>query len=107
MVVIFNNKDFNRQNMYETLEALYRELEEHSLFIFDLSAIRHLNEETAGSLIFLQGYLKERKKSLRMYQTREQLTSVFEKMNLENVMSMAYRTNSDLNEDENMVFYFK
>jgi len=105
LVVIFSGNDLNTRHLYHTLETLYRESEEHNLVIFDLSNIKHLSEEASGSLVFFQRYLKDRKKSLRMYETKEQLGAVYAKLDLENVMSMAYRTNSDQN-DDNMVFYF-
>lgn len=105
LVVIFNGHDLNKSYVYNTLESLYNETEEHSMFILDLSNIKHLNEDAAGALISFQNYLKDRKKSLRMYETKEQLVDVYAKLNLENVMSMAYRTNSD-QKDDNMIFYF-
>lgn len=107
MVVIFSNRDLGEQNIYDTLETLYNELEDHKLYILDLSEIRRLSEEAAGSLIHLQGYLRDRKKTLRMYRTREQLREVYHKMNLEQVMAMAYNTVSEMNEEDNMVFYFR
>ena len=107
MVVIFSNKDLGVKYLYDTLETLYSELKEHKLYIFDLSEIRHLSDEALGSLTFLQGYMKDRKKSLRMYQTRDKLSSVYREMNLDKVMSMAYGTSNDLNDDENVVFYIR
>lgn len=103
LVVVFNHSDLNSLKLYETLEEIYNETDDHKLFILDLSNIRHLNSEAAGSLIYLQQFLLERKKKMRMYETKEKIREVYEKLNLENVMSMAYGT--DKNETENMVFY--
>ena len=103
LVVVFDSDDLNSRKLYETLENIYDEIDEHKLFILDLSNIRHLNSEASGSLVFLQQYLMDRKKSLRMYQTKDQVKDVYEKLNLENFMSMAYKTG--LNETENLIFY--
>lgn len=107
MVVIFTSKDLGVKYLYDTLETLYSELKEHKLYIFDLSEIRHLSDEALGSLTFLQVYMKDRKKSLRMYQTRDKLSTVYREMHLDKVMSMAYGTSTELNDDENMVFYIR
>lgn len=104
LVVVFNYSDLNSQNLFETFENMYEEIVNHKLFIFDLSNIRHLNEEAIGSLVYIQQYIKDMNKSLRMYQTKEQIKSVYEKLNLENVMSMTYGTAK--NDSDNTIFYF-
>ena len=103
LVIVFDFDDLNSGKLYETLENIYDELDDHKLFIMDLSNIRHLSTEAAGSLVFIQSYLNDRKKSLRMYQTKDQVHDVYEKLNLENVMYVAYNTGE--NETENLVFY--
>jgi anti-anti-sigma regulatory factor len=103
LVIVFDFNDLNSGKLYETMENIYEEIDDHNLFILDLSNIRHLSDEAAGSLIYIQSYLKDRKKSVRMYQTKDQIHNVYEKLNLENVMSVAYNTGE--NETENMIFY--
>ena len=103
LVVVFNHDDLNSQNLYETIENIYNELQDHKLFILDLSNIKHLNVEAAGSIIYLQSFLKNKNKSMRMYQTKEQVKDVYEKLNLENVMNMTNETAK--NDSENMIFY--
>jgi len=103
LVIVFDFDDLNSGKLYETLENIYEELGDHKLFIMDLSNIRHLNTEAAGSLIYLQSYLKEQKKSVRMYQTKDHVHQVYEKLNLGDVMSFAY--NTDESDAENLIFY--
>lgn len=103
LVIVFDFNDLNSGKLFETLENIYEELDDHKLFIMDLSNIRHISTEAAGSLIYIQSYLKDRKKSLRMYQTKDQIHNVYEKLNLQNVMNMTY--DAGVNETENMIFY--
>ena len=103
LVVVFNHGDLNSLNLFESLENVYSEINEHNMFILDLSNIKHLNAEAAGSLVYMQQYVKDQKKSLRMYQTKEQIKDVYHKLNLDNVMSMTYDTSK--NDSENTIFY--
>jgi len=103
LIVVFNHSDLNSVNLYESLENVYNELDDHDLFILDLSNIQHLRTEAAGSLIYLQKYLRNQKKSLRMFQTKEQLTDVYEKLNLQNVISMT--AGPTQNDSENTIYY--
>ncbi|MDA3809203.1 MAG: hypothetical protein PF518_02620 [Spirochaetaceae bacterium] len=104
LIVVFYHSDLNSLNLYETLENIYNELDDHNMFILDLSNIKHLRTEAAGSLVYLQQYLKDQNKKLRMYQTKEKIQDVYEKLNLEKVMSMAYNTAK--NDNDNTIFYF-
>ena len=103
LIVVFNHSDLNSMNLYENLENVYNELHEHKLFILDLSNIKHLRPEAAGSLMYLQKYLRDQNKSLKMFQTKEQLKDVYEKLNLENVMSMTYGPAQS--DSDNTIYY--
>lgn len=105
LVIVFDFDDLNSGKLYETVECIFDEIDDHNLFILDLSNVRHLNDEAAGSLIYIQSYLTDRKKSVRMYQTKDQVHDVYEKLNLGNFISVAYH--HEKNENENMIFYFK
>ncbi len=104
LVIIFNNRDLNSSNLYNNLENLYDESVKHNRILMDLSDIRQLSDEAKGSLIYLQRSLKDSKKSLRFYGNREKLYEVYQQLNMEKVMTMAYTTEEQKN-NENMVFY--
>ncbi len=103
LVIVFDFNDLNSDRLYENMENIYEEIVDHKLFIMDLSNIRHLGSEAVGSLLSLQSHLKDRKKSIRMYQTKDQIQNVYEKLHLENVMSITYGTIEG--ETENTIYY--
>lgn len=103
LVIVFEFNDLNSNRLYETMENIYEEIDDHKLFIMDLSNIRHLGSEAAGSLLYLHSHLKENKKSIKMYQTKDQIKNVYEKLHLENVMSITYGNIEG--ETENTIFY--
>lgn len=103
LVVVFNHDDLNSRNLYNTLENLYNEIGQHKLFILDLSNIRHLNQEALGSLIQMQLAIENKKKALRMYQTKEQIKNVYKELHLETVMSMT--DDPSKNNSGNTIYY--
>jgi anti-anti-sigma regulatory factor len=104
LVLVFNQSDLNSHNLYETLEDIYQEIRNHDLFIMDFSNIRHFNTEAIGSLIYVQKYIEDMKKSLRIFQTKEQIRDVYKKLHLETVMSMT--NDASKNDTDNTIFYF-
>ncbi len=95
LVVVLDDNDLNVTNLFETVQNIYSDIDKHRLFIIDVTEVNTLSPEATGSFIYIHNDIRKKRKSVVMYQVKEQVQEVYHKLNLDNIVTLIDKSASN------------